>query len=424
MRVAVVLLVLLPACQILVGDDADDGDDDYIDCDHLPVRALRDPQTGTCTPVGRVGSMSECKACGTCAPDPIDLQGRAECGWLAYCESHNEFDCVHDARCRVVFAADDRFLGCWGVAPGNLSGQGTCAGLDASACSGHLGCSAWYTARGATPIAFDHCGDAPPKTACEWAVCEPDKQCTQDCTPCDPSVGASCEPRCEATCVAAQGCDELACSLGDVCRETCLRWGPQYPSQCFASCHPFEVGSPGLCDGPITCAASPPACPAGTIAGRADGCYTGFCIPATACGGGAPGTCRPVRAADAPPACPPGTVPGTSDLGPTGYCIPLAACGSSPLGTCEPATDPGTPPACSDGSIPGTIHGRTTGACIPARQCPLLPCDTLVTEPGCAARPDCRAIDRGGDCTCTAAGCSCASRAFDRCEAAPVGPGG
>jgi hypothetical protein len=102
----------------------------------------------------------------------------------------------------------------------------------------------------------------------------------------------------------------------------------------------------------------------------------------------------------------------------------LAACGSSPLGTCEPAIDPGTPPACADGSIPGTIDGRYTGACIPANQCPQLPCDALVTEPACAARADCRAIDRGSDCTCAAAGCSCALRAFDRCEAAPARSGG
>jgi hypothetical protein len=55
MRIAAVLLVLLSACQLVVGDDADD-EDDHIDCDHLPVRALRDPQTGTCTQIGRVGS--------------------------------------------------------------------------------------------------------------------------------------------------------------------------------------------------------------------------------------------------------------------------------------------------------------------------------------------------------------------------------
>jgi hypothetical protein len=423
MRVAVVLLVLLSACQFVVGDDADD-EDDYIDCNGLPVRALRDPRTGTCTPVGRVGSERECKACGTCVPADLQVMGRAECGSSARCENHTEFDCVHDSGCRTVYAADSsRYLGCWEVAPTGITGQGPCAGLDADACSGRASCSAWYAWSGATPIAFDHCGDAPPLTACEWAVCEPDKQCRQDCTPCDASGGASCDVNCQATCV-SQGCDQLACSLGNVCRETCVRWGPQYPPQCFASCQGFEVGSPGLCDGPITCAASPPACPAGTIAGRADGCYTGFCIPATACGEGRPGTCQPVRASDTPPACPPDTVAGTRDSGSTGYCIPLAACGSSPLGTCEPATDPGTPPACTDGSIPGTIDGRYTGACIPSRQCPRLPCDALVTEPACAARADCRAIDRGSDCTCAAVGCSCAVRAFDRCEAAPAGPGG
>jgi hypothetical protein len=417
MRVAV-LLVLLSACQLPLGDD----DDDEIDCDALPVLALRDPQTGTCTTIGYL--TNDCKACGNCVPDDLDVMDRAKCGLSSRCENLPEGDCLHEDGCRTVYTGDDHYLGCWGVAPTGVTSQGTCAGLDADQCSHHTNCSAWYDANGVAPVAFDHCGDAPPLTACKWTSCEPDKQCVQDCTPCDASGGASCDADCHATCVSAQGCGELACSLGNVCRETCVSWGPQYAPQCFPSCQPLEAGSPGLCDGPITCAASPPVCPAGTIAGLADGCYTGFCIPATACGGERPGTCQPVLAPYTPPACPADTVAGVRDGRPTGYCIPLAACGSSPLGTCEPATDPGTPPACTDGSIPGTIDGRYTGACIPAQQCPQLPCDALVTEPACAARADCRAIDRGSDCTCAAAGCSCALRAFDRCEAAPVGPGG
>lgn len=418
MRVAV-LLVLLSACQIVLGDDAGD-EDEGIDCSDLPVRALRDPQTGVCAAIGRVGNASECRACGHCVPDHVDVMDRAECGSSATCEQQTEFGCVHDSLCRTVYAADDgRYLGCWELAPTGVTSQGACAGLDAYACSRHTNCSAWYGVSG-----FDHCSDAPPLTACKWAVCEPDHHCVQDCTPCDPSGGVSCDTSCQATCEPAQSCDELACSLGSVCRESCVRWGPQYPPQCFASCQALEAGSPGLCDGPILCAASPPACPAGTIAGRADGCYTGFCIPATACGGERPGTCQPVRAPYTPPACPADTVAGTLDGIPTGACIPLAACGSSPLGTCQPATDPGTPPACSDGSIPGTIDGRYTGACIPVHQCPQLPCDALVTEPACAARADCRVLDRGSDCTCAAAGCSCAVRAFDRCEAAPARSGG
>jgi len=125
------------------------------------------------------------------------------------------------------------------------------------------------------------------------------------------------------------------------------------------------------------------------------------------------------------PACPPGTVAGTIENDYTGYCIPLGACGSSPLGTCDPPVGPAAPPACAAGTIPGTIDGRYTGACIPANQCPQLPCDALVTEPACAARPDCRAVDRGRDCSCSATSCSCAFLEFDRCEdAAPAHPGG
>jgi hypothetical protein len=48
---------------------------------------------------------------------------------------------------------------------------------------------------------------------------------------------------------------------------------------------------------------------------------------------------------------------------------------------------------------------------------PRLPCDGLFTEAACAARSDCRAIDLGVDCTCTAVSCRCAAQQFERCEA-------
>jgi hypothetical protein len=406
MRVTV-LLVLLSSC-------SGSGDDDF-ECSDLPTLQLRDPQTGACTTIGYVGP--DCGGCGPCVPkDYVDPQGRAKCDSEGVDEPH----CLAALGYPIYALGDGHFLDCW-VPPHELA-SGTCTGLDASECMHTVYCAAWFVTQGAGSRAFDHCGDVPPRAACAWADCRGGGHCVQDCT-----------GDCHATCVPDQGCDELACPLGTACREVCRAAEAEIdqPAKCFASCEPFaaQPGSPGLCEGPITCSASPPACPTGTIAGRTEGCYTGYCIPATVCRGdilhASPGTCEPGPAAMTAPACPAGTVAGTTASQYTGYCIPLAACGGSPLGTCDPATGPATPPACADGTIPGTIDGHYTGACIPANQCPQLPCDALVTEPACAARPDCRAVDRGRDCTCGATSCSCGFLEFDRCEAAaPVSPGG
>jgi hypothetical protein len=53
----------------------------------------------------------------------------------------------------------------------------------------------------------------------------------------------------------------------------------------FVSCGP-ESGippDPGSCVGEVVCAEAPPACPPDTVAGRRDGCWTGFCIPLADC---------------------------------------------------------------------------------------------------------------------------------------------
>ena len=44
-----------------------------------------------------------------------------------------------------------------------------------------------------------------------------------------------------------------------------------------------EPIDPGSCTGEIGCRAEPPVCPEGTVPGRRDGCWTGFCIPEDQC---------------------------------------------------------------------------------------------------------------------------------------------
>lgn len=50
----------------------------------------------------------------------------------------------------------------------------------------------------------------------------------------------------------------------------------------FAMCTP-QGKAPGTCYGKVTCTAKVPACPTGTRAGVAGGCYTGACIPLDVC---------------------------------------------------------------------------------------------------------------------------------------------
>jgi len=50
----------------------------------------------------------------------------------------------------------------------------------------------------------------------------------------------------------------------------------------FALCMP-EGATPGRCHDPALCDALPPPCPTGTVAGVANGCYSGVCIPLDLC---------------------------------------------------------------------------------------------------------------------------------------------
>lgn len=393
-----------------------DDDDDELDCDYLERLVLRDPETGACVDLG--STAPECLACGNCVPAGTDRTNRAFCG---LCEGNDEARCLADVSCRAAYAdPDGSFLGCWGALPMDASSSGACAGLDAYACSRRNDCSAWYSRLAPGVNMFDHCSDEPPHTSCAWAECLSGwtpQRCVQECAPCDAAGGASCAAECHATCVDETPCSDTPCSLGETCVERCPPAAPGGPARCDATCELVDPGDPGICGGAVTCAASPPSCPAGTTAGVGDGCYTGYCIPLTACSGGSPGSCAREDSQQRAPACPASTAAGMIGDAYTGYCIPLAACGGSSLGTCEPATGGAAPPSCPDGTIPGTIDGRYTGACIPQNQCPRLPCDGLFTEVACAARSDCRAIGSGVDCTCTADSCSCPAQQFERCEA-------
>ena len=132
---------------------------------------------------------------------------------------------------------------------------------------------------------------------------------------------------------------------------------------------------PGSCTGQVACDALPPSCPSGTTPGRANGCWTGYCIPNYACGPVDPGQCY----------------------------------GSLTCAT--PA------PNCPSGTTPGILNGCPTGFCIPTSDCPAAACETLTNEGACDARNDCVSVYEGTNCTCYPSGCTCEVLTWDHCEA-------
>jgi hypothetical protein len=147
--------------------------------------------------------------------------------------------------------------------------------------------------------------------------------CSDPCQPCaetgqaDPDWGScysGCEGLAEGTCMATSGCravyagsayhdcwsvaqsgaiqgggcvglDAYTCSKHDDCTAIHAAGVGGAPIGAFTSCA-AESGTPtdpGSCVGEITCDAAEPACPSGTIAGRRNGCWTGYCIPYAQC---------------------------------------------------------------------------------------------------------------------------------------------
>jgi hypothetical protein len=127
--------------------------------------------------------------------------------------------------------------------------------------------------------------------------------------------------------VSCANLDPYQCSEDDQCAAV-FAATPATPPLSWQSCIPEPAAlEPGTCNAGVTCRALPPACPSGTQPGEDGICYTGYCIPTTACGGPiVPGGCAGAVCQVVGPACPSGTVAGTSGGCWTGYCIPISAC--------------------------------------------------------------------------------------------------
>jgi hypothetical protein len=204
------------------------GDDDDDPCLYPPEPGgapleLRNPETGMCEYWG--GGDDYCDpACGPCP-----LYDIAPSPSWGYCESQ-------------------------------------CSGLDEATCLDTAGCRGGY---------IDSC---PPNADCDleggisfyecWAV---------DQT--GPVNGIDC-----------WDLDAWTCSTSDECRAVhenpcLLNDGSTSCLGNFSFCAPEpERQDPGTCYGEVLCDSLPPDCPVDSLPGIKDGCWTGFCIPATDCG--------------------------------------------------------------------------------------------------------------------------------------------
>jgi len=121
-----------------------------------------------------------------------------------------------------------------------------CEGLDENTCKGTPACRAIYEGNNTV---FNEC----------WGVAQS-----------GPVQGGNCT-----------SFDAYECSRHDDCIAI---HAAGTPIGSFLSCAPETSDpNPGSCVGAITCTTPAPACPAGTLAGRANGCWTGYCIPYAQC---------------------------------------------------------------------------------------------------------------------------------------------
>jgi hypothetical protein len=119
-----------------------------------------------------------------------------------------------------------------------------------------------------------------PQPVCQWQCVPTGGTCAATTCP----MGEDCEIQCNAAgvcqpvCVPQTGgaCAAVDCGPGYHCEEACAN------GACTATCVANQ--DPGACTGTVVCDSLPPTCPADTVPGIRNGCWTGYCIPEAACG--------------------------------------------------------------------------------------------------------------------------------------------
>jgi hypothetical protein len=429
------LASLATGCQIYIGDDEPPPPICTVPPSEPPLLLL-DPNTGECVAYD-LGPICDPYTC-VCEEPVYDLAPMAPC--FSDCTGLDEYACMATAGCRAAYRQDE-YRGCFATAP-NGPIQGACDGLDAWECSRHDDCIAIH--EGEFYAAEDPVQPVPPEQQLGRFV-----SCQSEPTPCTGDDECQDGERCNADlCLAPPECaDDPACDT--VCGGFCV---PEDPATCF---------------GEVLCLAPVPECPAGTMPGVSNGCYTGECIPLDECPPVPFEECHGQPACDAlPPECPEGHVPQLRGACWTGACIPLQLCEQQPSpGACFGAiTCDAEPTQCKEGSVPGISNGCFDGTCIELAACGAWPpslsctgdelceivppecpqgyvrliegscysdicapavmceapqpvCSDIVDEESCLATVGCTPVYTGADCTCAPdGGCTCQSWQFDRCQ--------
>jgi hypothetical protein len=171
----------------------------------------------------------------------------------------------------------------------------------------------------------------------------------------------------------------------------------------------------------------------------------GSCTSSADCGPGShcttddgdcqpPPGCDPTTGMDCPAVCTGVCVPDGGDVcanidcGPGAHCEPQCYPCDQPFpdGSCDKKCEPVCVPdqgcdntVCPDGTTCVQVCGMGPGGCAECHtECqPSTSCEALADEGSCLSRSDCRAVYKGDDCTCDAAGnCSCNILTYARCE--------
>jgi hypothetical protein len=367
---AVPLLVAASGCGLYFGGDDDPSCDDRVyAAETEPYQAFYDPNIGACINGGGGGCYDG--GCGTCeATNGLAQPNMGLC--YSSCSDLSESACHAQAGCIASYSTeltktDDAltFTGCWQVAPYGPDPY-KCEGLDANSCATQDKCSIVHEVKSGV-TSFSTCITEPYSAACALVDCTAGYHCEEICEGNDNWMST-----CAATCVQDTDCTAVDCGPGYTCAEVC---DDGVNPKCGSVCVPDPTHDPGSCTGAVNCFANPPACPSGTTAGIRNGCWTGYCIPNSACGPNDPGVCYSAVTCDSVgPNCPAGTTAGINSSGCwSGYCIPTSECGATS-------------------------------------------CASLTTESSCTSRMDCGAVYTGTNCVCTADGCSCQTVTFDHCE--------
>lgn len=308
----------LTGCDLWFGQNH--CDDSFGAADFEAIGVL-DPQTAQCIDQGGGGGGGICGDFADDALEPVPQQDFALC--YSQCTELTEDECLTAPGCRAGYVSDCpegwdcdsttyTFHECWATAPSGPV-QGACSGLDAYECSRHDDC-----------IAYHYQG-----TACDGGTGS--GNCLPDPTPGLVGNFELCvdEASDVVGCYGDEECSEgYSCNAAEVCQSP-PGCDPSVgcPDVCYGYCVPDEVEAVS-CYSDVVCDSVPPACPAGTVPGIQNDCWTGDCILYEACEPALdPGTCSGEVFCDGlPPACPEGSVPGVLDGCWSNLCIPSEQC--------------------------------------------------------------------------------------------------